>query len=210
MKQSKEQKNALVPPDGWANPAGGDVSDVRGDRLSWELAVRRGLADKAKSQVEQLAPLVERTKHMLKIGRARALNFPMEENVAVERARSLEALEPQLEMWQARLKACAPWLGCAGKSLDRALAAADAAVVQAEQPVAELDEARRVIGRLATVAGLDPKEIDPAFSGVDKVFRSRLKAAREAAAAARQERDENQTEIARLEKELASLNRRVA
>ncbi len=206
---NQKQKQVLDnPPANWADPNGGDVPNAKADRLSWEVEVRRGLADKAKLQVDLLGPRIERLRHMLRQAQARALSFPGEDMVAREREKSLGVLVPALEKWQAFLKACTPWVGCRGKALHRAVQAAEAAEVTAEAPVLELEAARRVIGGLASAAGLDAKEVDSAFSGIGKVFRERLAVAREAAAAARQERDENAAAITDLEAQIDRLRAR--
>jgi hypothetical protein len=176
--------------------------------LSWEGAVRGGLADKAQAQVDQLTPQIDRLKFMIRQGQARALTHPGEEMVVHERRRQLAVLEPELERWSAFLKACAPWIGHGGKALDKALAAADAAVVEAEEPVAELDEVRRESGRLAALAGVEGKEAGAAMDGIAGPLRARLVAARQVATAARTERDENAARVSELEAELASLGRR--
>jgi hypothetical protein len=206
------QKQVLESPAaGWANPNGGGAPSAKGDRLSWESAVRGGLADKSKAQVDQLSSRIERLQVLLRQAQARALTFPGEEMVALERRRSLDVLVPELERWSAFLKACAPWLGHGGKSLDRAVAAADAAVVQAEAPVAEFESACQVIARLAAVAGVEAKgAVDAAVAGLASALGTKLSAARGAATLARQERDDNAAAIARLEHELASLGRSAA
>ncbi len=207
MEQKEDGMNAkqkaLVPPVDWVDPNGGKAPNARGDRLSWEKEVRAGLADKAKSTVEHLRPQIERLRPLLQQSYARG-----DEAIAHERRARLEALEPQLQRWQAILKACAPWVGCGSKALHQVVAAAEAAVVAAEAPVQELEAARREIGRLAASAGLKPEEFDSAFGAIDKVFRSRLASARGAATLACGERDQNLTAIAELESELVTLRAR--
>jgi hypothetical protein len=63
---------------------------------------------------------------------------------------------------------------------------------------------------LEASAGLDTKEVDAALVGIDEALRAKFASARQAATLARQELDENAAEIARLDRELASLGRREA
>ncbi len=202
---AKQKQVVESAPEFWINPTGGMVPNAKGDRLSWEREVRLGVGDRAASMVAGLAPRVERLRQGVKLANARGENM-----VALERKKSLEVLEPELARWESLAKASAAWIGCAGKALDKAVAAAEAGEAAAEAPVQELEAARQVIVRLAAAGGVDAKEVDSAVAGIDKALKAKLTAARAALTSARTARDENAARIAELERELASLGRSAA
>jgi hypothetical protein len=197
-----KRKALEAPSECWVDPNGGGPK-ARG--LSWQKWIREGGPDKAKNGVAERKPKVEKLRLLLLEAQARGQDF-----VAVDYRRTLEILEPQLEYWSALLKASAPWIGCAGKSLDLKVQAAEAREAEAEAPTQELEAAYRTLAGLAAANSVGMKELDAAIGPLQKALAANLAIAKDAAAAARSERDANSAEIARLEKELATLSRRAA
>jgi len=185
------------PPEIWCDSES-QIPDPEADRLSWALAIRCGLADRASMLAGQVKPQVDRLRLLLR--QAVARDEPL---LIADYTRRLRDLEPGLIRNEAIGKATAPWLGRGGKFLDRRVADAEAAVAVAGLPLARLDAGVSGLRELAAEAHVAFEPVLAAVQVIEGSLRKRLGATQKALEALREERDANNRAIARLEAELS-------
>lgn len=200
----KAKEATPAPPPEWFDPGGTGEHDTTADALSWEAALRGGLADKLTTLVNQQRPVVEAAQRKARLGRSRG-HF----GVTAEAERQISIVEPLLAHNSALLAAAAPWCGRGTKALQIRLQETTAALAIVEAAAVEFETARRII--LATAPPAARADLDKALlATVDQAMASRVAGPRKAAEAARRACDENAAAIADLERRLTALRRRTA